>query len=50
MKFDKVSVGTNLSISFNNSGRSSESMIYVRALPEDNQNDVNKAIFSIEVM
>lgn len=50
MKFDKVSVGTNLSISFNNSARSSESMIYVQALPEDNQNEVNKTIFSIEVM
>lgn len=50
MKFNKVSVGTNLSISFNNSGRGSESMIYVRALPEDNQSDVNKTIFSIEVM
>lgn len=50
IRFNKVSVGTNLYISFNNSEKASGSMIYVQGLADDNQNDVNKEIFTIEVV
>lgn len=50
IKFDKVSVGTSLSISFNNSSSNSESVIYVESLVEDLQNGVNKELFTIEVI
>lgn len=50
IRFDKVSVGTNLYISFNNSEKGSGSIIYVQGLAEDNQNAVNKEIFTIEVI
>mgnify|MGYP004633103889 CR=1 FL=1 len=50
IRFDKVSVGTNFYISFNNSERASGSAVYVQVLADDNQNDVNKEIFTIEVV
>ena len=50
MKFDRVSVGTNLDLSFNNSGKGSASTIYVEALTEDIKEGVNKSLFTIEVI
>jgi hypothetical protein len=49
IKFDRVSVGTNLSINFNNSEKASGSIIYIEGLPEENTT-VNKPIFSIDVI
>ena len=50
MKFDKVAMGTNLSIRFNDSDLAGSSTIFVEVVPEDNQNAVNKTLFSIEVI
>lgn len=50
IRFNKVSVGTNFYISFNNSEKASVSTVYVQALADDNQNGVNKEIFTIEVV
>lgn len=50
LKFNKVSVSTDLSINFNNSLQASGSVIYVRGLPEDNQSIINKEIFTIDVI
>ena len=47
---DKVSVGTNFYIGFNNSEKAYGSTIYVQGLADDNQNGVNKEIFTIEVI
>lgn len=50
IRFNKVSVGTNFYIGFNNSEKAYGSTIYVQGLADDNQNGVNKEIFTIEVM
>lgn len=50
IKFDKVSVSTDLNIDFNNSGRASNSVVYVQGLVEDGQAQVNKELFTIEVV
>ena len=50
IRFNKVSVGTNFYIGFNNSEKAYGSTVYVQGLADDNQNGVNKEIFTIEVM
>lgn len=50
IRFNKVSVGTNFYIGFNNSEKAYGSTVYVQGLVDDNQNGVNKEIFTIEVM
>lgn len=50
LKFDKVSISTDLSISFNNSGAASKSIVYVQALLEENQSKVNKEIFDMIIL
>ena len=50
IRFNKVSVGTNFYIGFNNSEKAYGSTIYVQGLADDNQNGVNKEIFTIEVI
>ncbi len=50
IKFDKVSVGVGLDITFNTSKNTSQSLISVSALVEDGQSEVNKDLFTIEVM
>lgn len=50
IRFNKVSVGTNFYIGFNNSEKAYGSTVYVQGLTDDNQNGVNKEIFTIEVM
>lgn len=50
LNFPKVVLGTDFSITFNNSESASGSILYVMAVPEDLQNGVNKGVFTIEVM
>lgn len=50
IRFNKVSVGTNFYIGFNNSEKAYGSTVYVQGLADDNQNGVNKEIFTIEVV
>lgn len=50
MKFNKVSVGANASIRFNDSTGAFGTTISIQGLPEDNQNSVNKEIFTLEVI
>lgn len=50
LKFNKVSISTNFLINFNNSSEVSSSIIYINAIPEDNQSIVNKKIFNIEII
>ena len=50
IRFNKVSVGTNFYIGFNNSEKAYGSTIYVQGLADDNQNGINKEIFTIEVI
>ena len=50
IRFNKVSVGTNFYIGFNNSEKAYGSTVYVQGLADDNQNGVNKEIFTIEVI
>ena len=50
IRFNKVSVGTNFYIGFNNSEKAYCSTVYVQGLADDNQNGVNKEIFTIEVI
>lgn len=50
IRFNKVSIGTNFYIGFNNSEKAYGSTVYVQGLADDNQNGVNKEIFTIEVM
>lgn len=50
IRFNKVSVGTNFYIGFNNSEKAYGSTVYVQGLVDDNQSGVNKEIFTIEVV
>lgn len=50
IKFDKVSLTTSLKISFNNSGKATDSIISVHALVPEMQNKVNKDIMTIELL